>query len=301
MNTIKNIGLLSLVLLLIGCAGTKTFHEAARAGDTIAVAAGWNHHFQRDNITVTVTDNAGTPTVYPAGDPKVRASINFYPDPLSSLVVSPATNQDLTPSARTYASLINVNSTANDLDWWETVVFVDLPDPMALGQATVTIDSVTGGETATSFLDIVPDENNQGTGGRPNTFAGSIGPVTFDLNNFQMQSMERVDHYTVSVTGATIPAAIELDFTRTTGVGQAYVVNPLGHKKSAVWSDDGTNLKVILMPARDGNVTDMKDYKFYVAGGITGLQFAGGGTTLLGAQAFDINGAPVAGVDATIN
>ena len=43
-------------VLLIGCAGTKTFHEYARAGDTIIVAAGYKKDFQRDNITVTAPD-----------------------------------------------------------------------------------------------------------------------------------------------------------------------------------------------------------------------------------------------------
>lgn len=291
-----------LALLIVGCAGTKTFHEAARAGDTVAVAAGWNHFFQRDNITVTITDNLGAQTVYNAGDPSVRASINLYPDPVSSLVVSNATNQNMTPSALTYAQLVNSNATLGDNDWWETVVFVDLPDPMALGTATVTIDSLTGGETATSTFDIVPDENGLGTGGRANTFSGKLGSfVSFDLNDQQMKSMERLDHYTVSFSGATIPAAIELDFTHTTGVGVAHVVNPLAHMKNLSWSDDGTNLKVILLPAKGAVPGAMQDFKFYITGGLTGLQFAGGGTTLIGAQAFDINGNPVGGIDAAIN
>ena len=55
------------------------------------------------------------------------------------------------------------------------------------------------------------------------------------------------------------------------------------------------------MPVRDGEITEMEDFKVYVAGGITGLQFASGGTTLLGAQAYDINGNPVGGVNATID
>jgi hypothetical protein len=85
------------------------------------------------------------------------------------------------------------------------------------------------------------------------------------------------------------------------GVGRAYVVNPIGYIKNASWTDDGTNMKVILLPVRDGEITTMEDFKFYVAGGITGLQFASGGTSLVGAQAFDIDGNPVFGVNVTID
>jgi hypothetical protein len=153
----------------------------------------------------------------------------------------------------------------------------------------------------TSSLDIVPDETGVGTGGRPNTFSGKLGFVSFGLNEQQMQSMERVDHYTVNFNGSTVPAAIELDFTHATGVGVAHVVNPLGHVKNVTWTDDGTNLKVILLPSVGSSIASLKDFKFYVTGGITGLQFASGGTSLSDAQAYDINGSPVIGVDATIN
>lgn len=293
----------SLVLFIVGCAGTNTFHEAVRAGDTIAVATGWNHFLQRDNITVTIDDSsANPPVVYNVGDPRIKASINLYPDPLSSLVVSQATGQDMTPFAQLYAGLIDANSTAGDRDWWETVVFIDLPDPMSLGPATVTIDSLTGGESAISTFEVVPDENGLGTGGRPNSFSGKLGGlVTFNLQDEHMQSMERVDHYTVNFSGPTVPAAIELDFTHTAGVGTAHVVNPLAHVKNVSWSDDGANLKVLLLSAEGGAPGSMQDFKFYITGGITGLQFAAGGATLPGVQAFDINGNPVIAVNASIN
>src|SRR3989344_3311080 len=97
------------ILALQGCVGARSFHEIARAGDTVALAAGWKHYFSRDNITVTVTPSSGSPVVYPPNDPAVRAVINLYPDPLSSLLVSPQIKQSLTPSAQLYAAIVSNN------------------------------------------------------------------------------------------------------------------------------------------------------------------------------------------------
>ena len=126
-------------ILNSGCTGLRTFHDHARAGDTVAVAAGRALYLQRGNIEVTVTDSAGTVTTYTpgqAGYDAVKASVNLYPDPLSSLVVSDRIGKALTPFALDYSSAINF-TTGDNRDWWETVVFVNLPDPMALGDASI--------------------------------------------------------------------------------------------------------------------------------------------------------------------
>ena len=85
-----------LITVVFGCAGTRTFHEVARAGDTVAVPAGQRDNFRRDNITVTVTDSAGGMTIYPPGNPAVRSSVNLYLDPLSSMIVTDRTGVDQT-------------------------------------------------------------------------------------------------------------------------------------------------------------------------------------------------------------
>ncbi|MDH5570794.1 MAG: hypothetical protein OEY89_03450, partial [Gammaproteobacteria bacterium] len=121
-NLIKSIFLL-LTTVLASCSGVQTFQSSLRAGDTAAVAAGWKHNFSRDNITVTITPSVGEPIVYLPGNSAVRAVVNMYPDPLSSMVVSEATNQDITPFAQTYALGTNFY-TAGDKDWWQTVVFL---------------------------------------------------------------------------------------------------------------------------------------------------------------------------------
>ncbi|MFN2310416.1 MAG: hypothetical protein ABR553_12055, partial [Gammaproteobacteria bacterium] len=101
MSAVRNLLCLCGALFMAGCAGTKTFHDYARAGDTVAVAAGWKHYFVRDNMTVTFTPSVGAPVSYLPSDLRIRTAINFYPDPLASAIVSRETGQDITPSART--------------------------------------------------------------------------------------------------------------------------------------------------------------------------------------------------------
>jgi hypothetical protein len=131
--TLQFILLSASSLFVVGCAGTQTFHQVARPGDTVAIAAGWKQRFSRDNITVTVTsqDVNIPPTTYMSDDPAIRAMTNFYPDPLSSLIVSRQTGQDLTPQARTYATTVGAftrphpPSLESDKDWWQTTVFIE--------------------------------------------------------------------------------------------------------------------------------------------------------------------------------
>lgn len=294
------------VAVLAGCTGVRTFHDHARAGDTIAVAAGWAHHLQRGNIEVTIVDREGNPTTYTPGQPgyeAVRGSINFYPDPVSGLVLSDRLGTDVTPFGSLYSDLVNQEATGDDRDWWETVVFVDLPDPMALGDATVTVSDLGTPplETVSSIVTIVPNEFNLGEGGTPNIFRAKLpGLAQFNLIDEHFQSMERTSHYVVSVAGSTVPHAIQVDLTHDPdeahgGTGTPYVVNPIGHIKNLSWAQtgtSGTDLRVIITPARDGEITNMNDFKFYVAGGINGLTVVDqdAGDPDIDVQAFDANG-----------
>ena len=297
--------LIGLVYLLAGCTGARTLHDFARAGDTVLVAAGWAHHLQRSNIQVTVTDSNNMVTTYPPGDPAVRASINLYPDPVSSLVLSDRLDQDITISSRTYAQLINQQSTNNDRDWWETTVFVDLPDPMGLGNATVTVTDVTTGsnESASSVVTIVPDSSGIGTGGTPNSFAAKLGAFDFNLSDAHFLSMERATHFVISFSGVTVPQAMQIDLSHNPdaahgGAGTPYVVNAIGNIRNVAWSAtgaSGTGLRVIITPTRDNEITTLNDFKLYVAGGITGLTVVDQDTLAAGLNvlAFDANGNPI--------
>ena len=274
-----------LALAVAGCAGVQTFPNAARAGDTVALAAGWKHKFSRDNITVTITPSVGNPIVYAPGDPAVRASINFYPDPVSGLVVGTETGQG---EGATYGSLINNNFTDQDRDWWQTTVFIDLPASLPLGTTYIDISNPEG-ESAWSSVEIVDGV------GSPAVFDAELnGPLTEQ----QLASLERADHYVISFDGTTLPYAIQVDFTHDPdaangGTGVAHVVNTRGDIKNVAWTDDGYNLRVIVTPAKGVALSNMVDFKFYVAGGITGL-------TVSQVKAFDENGNPVAGVTATV-
>ena len=312
----------------IGCAGTRTFNETAMAGDTVAVAAGYRHDFQRDNITVTITDSAGATTVYDpgeihpdSGNIAVRSVVNLYPDPLSSWVVSDRTGVQQSPNALTYVGQNLFQNTEGDYDWWQTVVFLDLPvtmessaQPMAMGAATIFIETPGAPgdpdyEAYTSTVNVVP-----GNGQAHNfTAITKAFGVQFPLEDQHMQAMERVPHVTVNFTGTTVPHAIQLDLSHDAedpeGVGtRAYVSNPVGHIKSVTWADDvNTNTtRIILMPNRDaeirGTSDGFKDFKINLAG-ISGWAVID--TTPLdptgNVQAFDVNGAEVTGVTASLD
>jgi hypothetical protein len=275
-------------LIVIGCAGTRSFNEYARAGDTVAIPTGWKQHFSPDNITVTITPSTGVPVVYQPADPAIKGVVNVPIDPLSSMVVSRETDIDQTPHARTYSSVIQSNFTGNDKDWWQTVVFLDLPQSLPLGQTRIDIEN-TDGEWSTARVEIIDGI------GQPHTFSAEmLGPMTAT----QRQSLLRVANYTVSFSGLELPQSIQLDMSHDPdihhgGVGHAHVVNPIGYIKNAAWSDDGFTTRVLLTPAREASIKSLTDYKFYVAGGLENL-------AIKGLRAFDSAGFPVSGISASI-
>lgn len=288
-STISSAGwVFGLLLLLGGCAGVQTFPNMARPGDTVALAAGWKQQFARDQLAVTIADAGGGINHYPPGHPAIRAVVNLYPDPLSSVLVSDQTGQDLTFSAGTYANMVNINFTSGDQDWWQTTVFIDLPPGLATGPATVTIDNGLGA-SAVSTLEIIAGD------GMPAVFNAELnGP----LQSYQLAALERVAHYTVQFSGATLPHAIQIDLTHDPdatlgGSGGVHVVNPRGDLKSLAWSGDGDSLRVLLMPVREDILRSFADFKFYVAGGVSGL-------APLALQAFDVQGNPVPGVSVEV-
>lgn len=279
---------LGLILLIGGCAGVQTFPNMARPGDTVALAAGWKQQFARDQLAVTIADAGGDVSHYPPGHPAIRAVVNLYPDPLSSILVSDQTGQDLTPYAGAYADMVNINFTSGDQDWWQTTVFIDLPPGLAMGPATVTIDNGLGA-SAVSTLEIIAGD------GMPAVFDAELnGP----LQPYQLAALERVAHYAVHFSGATLPHAIQIDLAHDPdatlgGSGRVHVVNPRGDLKSLAWSGDGDSLRVLLMPAREDMLRSFADFKFYVAGGVSGL-------APLALQAFDVQGNPVPGVSVEV-
>ncbi|MHB8622355.1 MAG: hypothetical protein ACYC9J_05810 [Sulfuricaulis sp.] len=286
-----------------GCVGTQTFTPAARAGDTVALAVGWQKNLARQNVTVTITDASGTVTTYAPNDTHVRGIVNMYPDPASRAIVGTMTQQDLGYQATNTGALVNgvtsdPNTGEHDNEWWQSTMLLDLPTTLALGTATIAITDSAGASIQPSALTIVP-----GTGSSNNfTVYAPWGGTLSLLSTWTplLDSFERADHYTVSFStyqnsngNYVIPYSLQMQFTHTPGVGKTWVVNPRGDIKNVVWNDDGTNITVMLTPTHGATLTQMLDFKFYLAGGITGL-------TQTGLKAYDINGNPMTGVTASI-
>lgn len=275
-------------LLITACGGLRTFHDYARAGDTVAVPVGMQPTFNKDNITVTITPSSGTPITLTASDPAVRGIINFYPDPISNMIVSREIDEDTTPGSRAYAGM-TLTTSNNDKDYFQTTVFVDLPSSLPTGLTNIEVTD-TSGLSHNATLDIV-----SGTG-TPNSFEADVGGVLLTKDIFD--SLGRSAHTEVSFNAITVPQAIEINFTHDPdktvgGTGKAFVVNPLGYRKNLSWSDDGTSLKIIMMGSQSGLIDDIKDYKFYIAGTATNLQ-------LQSVSSFDSAGNALSGTSAII-
>lgn len=264
---------LLICLTLASCGSVRTFHDYARGGDTVAVPAGMQPTFNKDNITVTITPAFGSPIILPATDSAIRAVINIYPDPLSNMIVSREIEEDTIPSAHGY-SLTTLTFANDDKDYYQTTVFIDIPEGLEIGIAQINISDTTGA-SHDSALDIIAS-----TGGTPNSFKAEIPETgaSFTLDDVMRDTLARAAHTEVSFDASTIPYAIEINFTHDPdktvgGTGKAFVVNPLGYKKNLSWNDDGTNLKIIMTQSTDNIINDMNDYKFYIAGTAANLQF----------------------------
>ncbi|MCW8830694.1 MAG: hypothetical protein OQK32_04140, partial [Gammaproteobacteria bacterium] len=206
----------SLVLLLLfvitGCAGLQPFNYAARAGDTIAIAAGWKHQFSRDQLTVTFQPPVGDDIVYSPGHDSVRASINFYADPTSYMAVGSELydSGDVIDDPKyyygaTYGSTMTAAFTDLDPDWWQTTVVVDLPSSLPVGNTNVLLTS--SGSLGEGLQ--VPVQIIEGDGSPHTLPVEMMGAIT----DYQLRIMERAPNYEVQFTGATVPHAIQVDLT----------------------------------------------------------------------------------------
>ena len=222
----KLLGILSIVLFVTACSGDKTFYDYARAGDTVAVAAGWKQNFNKENITVTITPSIGSVIVIPPGDPAIRASINFYADPLSSAIISRETGIEFSKYALTYENTITSNFTKKDKDWYQTSVFIDLPSTLPVGITQIEISNPQG-QSVISTVEII------GGVGTPSTFTAQNNT---NLNTDMLDALTRLEHYAINFDGASLPYAIEVTLLHDPdvdagGIGKGFAVNPIGYKK----------------------------------------------------------------------
>lgn len=274
-------------LFLCACTGVQTYPNIAQSGDTISLALGWQKRFKRANTTVTITPSVGEDIVYLPGSPELRAIINFYPDPVSNLVVGTKTQNDtFFKSGKTYGLLINAG-TGGDEDWWQTVAFVNLPSLLSVGEANIEFTNNVG-DTVSSVVNIVG-----GSGGAEPFDTQGNGP----LNDIQLASLERSSNFEVTINSAVIPYAVEMEFLHTE---KARVVNP-NDLKNIIWTDNGSVLKVMLLPASSEPLSNLHEFKYYITGAaanefMQNIQEL----TLQSVKAYDINGNIVTGVGVSL-
>lgn len=293
---------LSLLGGLAGCAGTQTFGTAARAGDTVTLAVGWLTNLKRQNLSVTVTPSSG-PAIT---NVPVRAVINLYPDPSSGLIVGTQTKQNLGNNDQFTGDRINWFLTNRDAEWMQSTILLDLPPPASLppGNATITVVDSAGATIRPIAITVLPGTGSSDLFHVVHPFYPGI--YDFDLLSGYpgaFKSLEHAARYLVKIASYkvngvdVIPHALQVEFTRTAGVGKPWVVNPRGDIKSVFWSDDGTNLKVMVMPTNGKTLLPdeggLINQKFYIAGGITGLSQPT-------VKAYDINGNLMTGISATV-
>ncbi len=275
------------LFILSGCAGTHSIPNRVLAGETVQIGAGYKHDFRRDNVTVRFIPEVGPDIVYNPGDPAIRSILNLYPDPLSSIVISQQTGSDIASGSRTYGDMINNIYTEKDNDWWQSTVFMDVPASLPIGITTVEIINPAG-DIATSQIEII------GNGGVPDDYKADFGIV---LNRTYFSTLERVDHFIVTINSATVPSAIELELAATDFVG--YVIQGRGEAVSLNWSETGGLYKVIMTPTVNASVSKVQDFKFYMA--ITsGLAATADLSIISAVKAFDENGDSISGVTASI-
>jgi len=266
------LALISIVTGLSGCAGTKAFTTAARAGDTVALAVGWNKNVSRANLSAVITPASGGPVTYNAGNSNIRAVFNMYPDPVSRLVVGTETNQSLGYNSNIHGASLGSLVTGEDKDLSQTMVLLNLPASLAVGNAS--IDLYAGATPlSTHTVQIL-----SGTGSA-NLFEGPIGNLTAE----QLRTLERAEASVVTFSATTVPHSIYVEVPHTFGVGVPWVVNPRGDLKNISWSDTGSVLKIVITPVSGASLSQIGHFKFYISGGLTGF-----GAPYV--KAYDVNG-----------
>ena len=270
------LALISIVPGLSGCAGTKAFTTAARAGDTVALAVGWNKNVSRANLSAVITPaGGGAPVNYSPGNSNIRAVFNMYPDPVSRLVVGTETNQSLGYNSNIHGANLGSLVTGDDKDLSQTMVLLNLPASLAIGNATIELYA---GATPLSTHTV---QILSGTGSA-NLFEGPAGNLTAE----QLRTLERADASVVTLTGTSVPHSVYLEVPHTLNVGVPWIINPRGDLKNISWSDTGTVLKIVITPASGASLAQISHFKFYISGGLTGL-----GAPYV--KAYDVNGAPL--------
>ena len=136
-----------IVLVLIiagffgtGCTALKTFPQAARGGDTIALAVGSPDGMTRANTTATFTsDSDGIPIDITAN---IRSIFKLYADKASSIYAKFSTT----------ASIVNTSGH----EPWVTIVALDLPTGLSTGPGQIQFNTPAAYPTIGSHINNFP-------------------------------------------------------------------------------------------------------------------------------------------------
>lgn len=284
------IGTLLLSVHLSGCSGMYTFTERALPGSTVALVLGAHPRLMRSDVEVRIKASNGVVYKYLPGDARIRYMINAYSDPLSQLVVRDGARMDVEGA---YGDLVRQQITGGDNEWSETFLFIDLPTDIATGQAWISVTSSGASLTRSSIgLQVLP-----GGPVAPNRFLGlAPGPKGGPPVDVAMAAMERAPHFVVTLSGpdGLVPHSIQVKFSRSLGkTGGAWVTQGRGDLKNIMWSDNGSELIVLLTPTKGVPVSDLRDLRFYVSGAVEALD-------VLDLKAYDMSGNMLSGFSAQL-
>lgn len=300
------LGAACIALLSIGgCTGLQTFSTAAKPGETISLAAGWQPQLTRNNLTVVITPEGGAPITYLPNDHRVRTVFQSYIDPLAKILVADKANVTF-PGAGlpNYPADENSPISFNSLgagfsgsvryaaggsnDWFDTFVLLDLPITLPAGMATIDLSSDGAPVGSRVTVEVLP-----GTPALRNRFAmGGAFDGLFGL----IRSIERAPHFSIQFSGPTgvVPHSMEVDFTRTlASSGNAWVTHGRGDLLNLSWADNGSLLKVMRTPVNGTTTNLLSDFNFYVTGAVTAL-------TVNNVKAYDSAGNPLPGFSASL-
>lgn len=130
-----------LAMTLPGCVALKTFPQAARGGDTVALAVGSADGMARANTTATfVSNSAGNNPVDLT--PGIRGIFRLYADKASNVYTSGSNTRFI------------VDSSGHEP--WVTIMVVDLPQGLPIGPGKVHVTTTATYPTIGSHIDNLP-------------------------------------------------------------------------------------------------------------------------------------------------
>ena len=176
-----------IVFLLQGCVATQSFPTVARGGDTITLAVGSPDGMTKANTTAQFVSDVDGSTIALS----IRSIIRLRPDQTSNLAL--------------FDSIVNAQDYYTGHSQWLSVIVVDLPEGLTIGQGRIdVISTATYGTLPVGINEIpVSIEIIEGTGIRNeftyNNNFGGVGPGNLSSLEALPQVVIRPPHLTQTV------------------------------------------------------------------------------------------------------